>query len=98
MFWEKKKGGEHLHPEGLGFAKLFEVIRDVVVAADAKAQRIVRWSWLAIGIFGHSPSEALNGTCVERLWRPSASRPSIRRGWPVTTIRAGPLYRGKQAS
>jgi PAS domain S-box-containing protein len=67
LFWERKKGSEHLHPEGLRFGKLFEVIRDAVIAADAKAQRIVLWNSAAIGIFGFSPSEALNGTCVERL-------------------------------
>lgn len=48
MFWERKKGSKPFHPEGLRFAKLFEVIRDAVVAADAKAQHIVRWSWVAI--------------------------------------------------
>jgi len=67
LFWERKKRSEHLHPEGLGFGKLFEVIRERVIAADAKAQRIILWNSAAIGIFGYSPSEALNGTCVERL-------------------------------
>jgi PAS domain-containing protein len=67
LFWERKKGSEHLHPEGLGFGKLFEVIRNAVIAADAKAQRTVLWNSAAIGLFGYSPSEALNGTCDERL-------------------------------
>jgi hypothetical protein len=32
-----------LRPEDLGFGRLFERIRDAVIVADAKTQRIVLW-------------------------------------------------------
>ena len=57
---EGKKGSEHVHPEDLGYAKLFEVVRNGVVVVDARAQRIVLWNSAATGIFGYSPSKALN--------------------------------------
>ncbi len=48
-----------MRPEELGFGKLFEKIRDGVIVADAKTQRIVLWNQAATSIFGYSPSEAL---------------------------------------
>ena len=56
-----------MHPIDLGFGKLFEAIRDGVIVADTKTQRIVLWNPAATGIFGYSPSEALNGMRVEDL-------------------------------
>ena len=56
-----------MHPEDLGFGKLFEIVRDGVIVADAKTQRIVLWNPAATGIFGYSPSEALGGMRVEDL-------------------------------
>jgi len=51
----------------LGFGKLFERIRDGVIAADAETQRIVLWNSAATSIFGYSSSEALRGMRVEDL-------------------------------
>jgi PAS domain S-box-containing protein len=48
-----------VRPEDLGFGKLFEKIRDGVIVADVKTQRIVLWNSAATSIFGYSPSEAL---------------------------------------
>lgn len=56
-----------MHPKDLGFGKLFEMIRDGVIVADTKTQRIVLWNRAATSIFGYSPSEALNGMRVEDL-------------------------------
>jgi diguanylate cyclase (GGDEF)-like protein/PAS domain S-box-containing protein len=53
-------------PEHLGIAELFERIRDAVIVADAKTQRIVLWNSAATNIFGYSVSEAL-GLRVEDL-------------------------------
>jgi PAS domain S-box-containing protein len=98
LFWKRKKGSEHLHLEGLGFGKLFEVIRDAVNAAEAKTQRIDLWNSAAVGIFGYSPSEALNGTCVERL-APERFKAQHRAGMACyQETGRGPLYRRQQIS
>ncbi len=39
-----EEGSWHIHPEDLGFGRLFEMIRDGVIVADAATQRIVLWN------------------------------------------------------
>jgi len=51
--------GEPLRPEDLGFGRLFERIRDAVIVAEARTQRIVLWNPAAAKMFGHSTEEAL---------------------------------------
>src|SRR5829696_3087375 len=57
---------EHMRPEELGIGKLFERIREAVIVADARNQRIVLWNPAATNIFGYSISEALKLT-IEKL-------------------------------
>ena len=50
---------EGMRPEDLGLGKLFEKVRDAVIVADAKTERIVLWNPAAENVFGYSISEAL---------------------------------------
>jgi PAS domain S-box-containing protein len=50
---------EYMRPEELGIGKLFGRIREAVIVADARTQRIVLWNPAATNIFGYSISEAL---------------------------------------
>ena len=43
------------------------MIRDGVIVADAKTQRIILWNSAATSIFGYSPKDVLNGMLVEDL-------------------------------
>ncbi len=63
---EETEGGR-VHPEDLGIGRLFEMIRDGIIVADTKTQRIVLWNPAATNIFGYSSSEALGGMRVEDL-------------------------------
>src|SRR5215212_5492726 len=48
-----------MRPEELGIGELFGRIREAVIVADARNQRIVLWNPAATNIFGYSISEAL---------------------------------------
>ena len=48
-----------MRPKDLGIGKLFWKIRDAVIVAEARSQRIVLWNPTATKIFGYSTSEAL---------------------------------------
>jgi PAS domain S-box-containing protein len=50
---------ESVRPEDLGIGKLFERVRDAVIVADAKTERIILWNPAAAEVFGYSISEAL---------------------------------------
>src|SRR5215203_4497273 len=75
------RAGERLRPEDLGFGKLFERIRDAVIVADAKTQRIVLWNAAAAKMFGYSASEALKLRVEELVPEPlkAAHRTGITR-------------------
>jgi PAS domain S-box-containing protein len=64
------RAGERLRPEELGFGRLFEMIRDAVIVADAKTQRIVLWNAEAAKMFGYSASEALKLRVEELVLEP----------------------------
>src|SRR3712207_408043 len=53
------RGIEHMRPEDLGLGELFERVREAVIVADARTQRIVLWNPAATNIFGYSIAEAL---------------------------------------
>jgi PAS domain S-box-containing protein len=59
-----------LRPEDLGIGRLFEMIRDAVIVADAKTQRIVLWNAAAAKMFGYSASEALKMRVEELVPEP----------------------------
>jgi PAS domain S-box-containing protein len=75
------RAGERLRPEDLGFGRLFERIRDAVIVADAKTQRIVLWNAAAAKMFGYSASEALELRVEELVPEPlkAAHRTGITR-------------------
>jgi PAS domain S-box-containing protein len=57
---------EHMRPEKLGIGKLFEMVRDAVVVAEAETQRMILWNPAAERVFGYPASEAI-GLRVEAL-------------------------------
>ena len=75
------RAGERLRPEDLGFGRLFERIRDAVIVADAKTQRIVLWNAAAAKMFGYPASEALTMRVEELVPEPlkDAHRSGITR-------------------
>jgi PAS domain S-box-containing protein len=75
------RAGERLRPEDLGFGRLFERIRDAVIIADAKTQRIVLWNAAAAKMFGCPASEALTMRVEELVPEPlkDAHREGITR-------------------
>jgi PAS domain S-box-containing protein len=75
------RAGERLRTEDLGFGRLFERIRDAVIVADAKTQRIVLWNPAAAKMFGYSSSEAMNMRVEELVPEPlkDAHRAGITR-------------------
>jgi PAS domain S-box-containing protein len=64
------RADERLRPEDLGFGRLFEMIRDAVIVADAKTQRILLWNAEAAKMFGYSASEALKMRVEELVPEP----------------------------
>ena len=67
-----------MRPEDLGFGRLFEMIRDAVIVADAQTQRIVLWNAAAAKMFGHTASEALKMRVEELV--PESLKDSHRTG------------------
>jgi PAS domain S-box-containing protein len=59
-----------MRPEDLGIGKLFGRIRDAVIVADARTQRIVVWNPAATDIFGYSISEGLELSIEELVPKP----------------------------
>ena len=59
-----------MRPEDLGFGRLFEMIRDAVIVADARTQRIVLWNAEAAKMFGYLASEALKMRVEELVPEP----------------------------
>jgi PAS domain S-box-containing protein len=57
---------EALLPRDLGIGRLFDMVRDAVIAAEASSGRIVLWNGAATAIFGYSADEAL-GMPIEAL-------------------------------
>jgi PAS domain-containing protein len=55
------RAGERLRPEDLGFGRLFERIRDGVIVADAKTQRIVLWNAAAAKMLERVMNSIRNG-------------------------------------
>jgi PAS domain S-box-containing protein len=81
-------GSKDVRPEDPDFGKLFEKIRDGIIVADAKTQRIALWNSAATSIFGYSISEALNELRVEDLV-PERFKAQHRAGMAVTTRQEG---------
>lgn len=47
------------NPEDFGIGRLFRIVRDAVIVANAKTERIILWNECAGEIFGYSEEEAL---------------------------------------
>ena len=61
---------KHMRPEDLGIGKLFGMIQDAAIVADAETQRVVVWNPAATKIFGYSSSEALELHIEELVPKP----------------------------
>ena len=55
---EKRVDGAFV-PEDFGIGRLFEYVRDAVIVANARTERIVLWNQCAQTLFGYSQDEAL---------------------------------------